>query len=398
MSTKTKTMTETSQSPMFKSGKIAGRFRFISLGDIHLKHPRTPTTLILENLTKYCVNDAVFKDLDICFITGDLFDSLLLNNDPRLYDIHRWLTHLLFKCAEHDVLLRIVEGTPSHDRNQSVFLPEQAKNAKIPVDIHYASTLSVEYIERFGIHILYVPDKWRTDTVETLAEVKGLLQEKGLERVDFAVMHGAFEYQLPEIVPEPSHDSDAYHEIVKYFILIGHVHRSTQKGRILAAGSFDRDGHGNEEAKGYFDVVIKGDDNYQITFVENKGAKKYLSVDCAGLTSREAVVKVGQLADKLPQGSAIKIKCYTSDPIYKEFKDLLDVYPHIEFSTDRLKNEREEAKAMEELLTLDFDVFKEINTKTLPELFAEELGRLTDDEAQQKRCLQTLESVNISLD
>lgn len=379
------------------TGKIDGRFRFISLGDVHLKHPRTPTSLILENLTKYCVNDVVFKDLDICFITGDLFDSLLLNNDPRLYEIHRWLTHLLFKCAEHDVLLRIVEGTPSHDRNQSVFLPEQALNARIPVDVHYATTLSIEYIERFDIHVLYVPDKWRSDTTETLGEVRALLKENGLEKVDFAVMHGAFEYQLPAIVPEPSHDSDIYLSLVKYFILIGHVHRSTQKDRILAAGSFDRDGHGNEEPKGYFDVTIKGEDSYQITFTENKGAKKYVSIDCAGLDSREAVVKVGRLAADLPQGSAIRIKCYATDPIYKEYKDLLTAYPHVEISTDRLKNEREDAKVMEELLSLDFDVFKEITPKTLPALLTEELNQLTEDELQRKRCQHIIESVNVSL-
>tara|TARA_B100002019_G_scaffold286201_1_gene296293 strand:+ start:757 stop:1950 length:1194 start_codon:yes stop_codon:yes gene_type:complete len=388
--------TDGPRSSLFTEGKIAGRFRFVSVGDIHLKHPRTPTSLVLNNLTKYCVNDAVFKNLDIFFITGDLFDSLLMNNDPRLYEIHRWLTYLLYKCAEHDVLLRIVEGTPSHDREQSVFLTEQAVNAKIPVDVHYATTLSIEYVERFGIHILYVPDKWRTETTETLGEVKLLLKEKGIDQVDFAVMHGAFEYQLPEIVPEPSHDSEEYHRLVKCFILIGHVHKASQKGRILAAGSFDRDGHGNEEPKGYYDVTIFSNDDYQITFVENKDAKKYVGVDCVGLDSRESLIKISNLVSTLPKGSAVKIKCYATDPIFKEYKDLLEAFPYIEFTTDRLRDTREEAKVMEELMTLDFDVFKDITPESLPTLLMEEVNSLTSDENQRRRCLELIESVNTS--
>ena len=379
--------------PMFTKGKLGGQFNFISFGDVHLAHPRTPTSLILENLTKYCINDTVLRDVDIVFITGDLFDSLLSNNDPRLYEIQRWLTYLLYKCAQHDVLLRIVEGTPSHDREQSRFLPEQAENAQIPVDIHYASTLSIEYIERFDLNILYVPDKWRTDTSETLMEVRQLLNERNLDKVDFAVMHGAFEYQLPEIVPEPSHSSDTYLELVRYFILIGHVHRATTKDRILAAGSFDRDGHGNEEPKGYFHVTIKGPDKYQVTFVENKGAKKYQSVDCSSLETKDAYIKIDQLVSQLPQGSAVKIHCFASDPIFKEHKDLFLAYPGIEFSFGKMKDERKEAKDMETLLTMDFEVFKEITPETLPELLMEEVIQLTSDATQQERCKALIDSV-----
>lgn len=379
--------------PMFTVGKLAGQFRFISLGDVHLAHPRTPTSTVLENLTKYCINDTVLRTVDIVFITGDLFDSLLSNNDPRLYEIQRWLTYLLYKCAQHDVLLRIVEGTPSHDREQSRFLPEQAENAKIPVDIHYASTLSIEYIERFDLNVLYVPDKWRTDTTETLNEVRQLMSERGLKKVHFAVMHGAFEYQLPEIVPEPSHNSDIYLGLVEYFILIGHVHRSTTKDRILAAGSFDRDGHGNEEPKGYFDVTIRPNHQYRVTFVENEGAKKYLGIDCSALETKDAYIKIDHLVSRLPQGSAVKIHCFASDPIFKEHKDLFNAYPHIEFTFGRMKDERQEAKDMENILTMDFEVFKDITFETLPDLLMEEVKNITSDATQQDRCKALIDSV-----
>lgn len=378
---------------LFTEGKIAGRFRFISFGDVHLAHPRTPTTLVLNNLTTYAVNDKVFKDLDLCFITGDLFDLLLSNNDPRLYEIHRWLTYLMRMCAKHDVLLRIVEGTPSHDRGQSIFLPEQAKNAEIPVDLHYASTLSIEYIPRFDIHILYVPDKWRTDTSETLTEVKALLAQHSLTQVDFAVMHGAFEYQLPAIVPEPSHDSDEYLALVRYFILIGHVHKATQLERILAAGSFDRDGHGSEEAKGYFDVTIRGVDNSTITWVENKGAKRYISIDCTGLETREAMVAIDNVVRVSPPQSAIRIQCFAGDAIVKAYKELREHFPQHEFSIGRVRDDGAQAAlAMAEALTMDLTEFKPITPESLPTLLEEELNQHTSDPTQLARCRELIVS------
>lgn len=380
--------------PLVTHGKVAGRFRFISFGDVHLVHPRTPTSLVLKNLTTYAVNDTVFRHLDMCFITGDLFDSLVSNNDPRLYEVHRWLTYLLRMCAKHDVLLRIVEGTPSHDRGQSIFLPEQAKNAEIDVDLHYAETLSIEYIPRFDLHVLYVPDKWRNDTSETLQEVKALLAQHDLDKVDFAVMHGAFEYQLPAIVPEPSHDSATYLSLVRYFILIGHVHIATQHERILAAGSFDRDGHGSEEAKGYFDVTILGEDQYQITFVENKGAKRYVSVDCMGLDTREAMVRIETTLRDLPPQSAVRIQCYTGDPILLAMKELKEWFPHNEFSFGRTQNTTQDrAKLLTEAFTMDLSTFVDITPQSLPTLIEEDLRQFTTDPAQFTRCQEKIRTV-----
>ena len=108
----------TTNSRLFTAGKSPGVFKGLSLGDVHLGHPRTPAEGMLKSLHKYIINDTVLADLDVLFITGDIYDRLLANNDPVNYLIERTLTQLLFKCAKHDVMIRFVEGTPSHDREQ----------------------------------------------------------------------------------------------------------------------------------------------------------------------------------------------------------------------------------------------------------------------------------------
>lgn len=375
---------------MYTQAKQPGVFRVASTGDIHFGHPRTPTSWIIRNLNKHLTNDTVMAELDMLVITGDLYDRLLTNNDPQTYEIQHWITQLLLRAVRHNVMVRIVEGTPSHDREQTRFMSEQAISAEIPVDLHYASTLSIEYIEKFGIHILYVPDKWRTDTSETYAEVLQLLKRHNIEQVDFAIMHGAFEYQLPAVVTEPSHDSDAYLRLVKYFIFIGHVHNATRKDRILAAGSFDRDGHGSEEAKGYYDVKIYGPDDYRVTFVENPDAKRYLTVDCIDMPMAEAMVAISKVVSPLNKGEAVKIRCRPGDPIAGDMKTIQDSYPHIEWMLDKEKSERTRREELDELMTMDIDVFTPIDARSVPTLLSEDIARLAIDANQQDRCVRRL--------
>lgn len=371
--------------------KTPGVFRFVSLGDVHLGHHQTPTRLILKNLRRFCTNDEMLRDLDMLIITGDLFDRQLVNGDEQVHEINRWITELLYRCARHDVAIRVVEGTPSHDRKQSSFFVEQARNINIDVDLHYATTLSVEYIERFGIHVLYVPDKWRPDTQETLDEVRLLLHQKGLEKVDYAIMHGAFEYQLPSIVKEPTHDSEAYLGLVRHLIMIGHVHIPTLHDRILAAGSFDRQVHGDEGAKGFYRVAVHADDDYRITFVENKGAKRYETVDCRRLTTKQVNVALQKTIDALPKGSSIRIRCEPQDPVLGDLEGYKKRYPHLEWATPVVEREvKQEKTDLDSLLDMDPEVLAPIDPTTISDLVAAELTRHAESEDVRRRCQHRL--------
>lgn len=373
--------------------KTPGQFRFASLGDVHLGHPQTTTATIIQNLDRYCTNETVLKDLDLLIITGDLFDRLLQNAEEDAILSERWITRLLFKCAYLDVAVRVVEGTPSHDRYQSRFFVEQKLNANIPVDLHYATTLSIEHLERWGVTILYVPDKWRSDTQETLAEVKDLLRQHQLTQVDYAIMHGAFEYQLPSIVPEPTHSSDAYLDLVKHFILVGHVHFMSRNDRILAAGSYDRLNHGEEGAKGYYRVTQFASGESQVVFVENQGARRYDTLACHGLTTEAVNTLLRKHTKDLPPDSAVRIKCDPHDPVSGDLDAIRKQYPQFQWTLQVETAKKNQATAA--TLFQEFEIFdlEEIAPHNLLRLVESELERLAPDPAIRQRLVPRLHEV-----
>lgn len=384
-------MTDVSN-PRFRNTKTPGVFRFIQIGDLHLAHRQVPVTLMIKNLETYAVSENRLRDVDMLKITGDIFDHLLHNADNDVHVINRWITKLLFRCARLKVAVRIVEGTPSHDRLQSRFFAEQADNANIPVDLHYATTLSIEHNDTFGISILYVPDKWRPDTNETLQEVRLLMKKQGLEKVDFAIMHGAFEYQLPDVVKEPTHDSETYLDLVRYTIAIGHVHHPTQKERILAAGSFDRICHNEEYPKGGYDVTVRSPDDYRITFLENKGAKRFDTIDCRGMDIKQANVAIRKAIAPLPEGSAVRIHCERHSPVVGDIDAIKQQYPQVEWTPPKIeKEDRQKAQAtMASILSTDMEAFVPIEATTILGLVEAELEKHAPDEATQQRCREHL--------
>lgn len=360
--------------------KFPGSFRFVSLGDVHLGHPNTPTEHIIRNLNTYVVTDTLLKDIDMLIITGDLYDHILTNADDATHQINEWITRLLFRCAAHRVKLRVVEGTPSHDRKQSRFFVEQAKNLGVEVDLHYAQTLSIEYVADLDINILYVPDKWREHTDTTLAEVRELLIKHNLEKVDFAIMHGAFEYQLPSIVPEPTHCSKTYLDLVRYYILIGHVHHPTRLDRILAAGSFDRLCHNEEEPKGFYSVVVKPGGSDTVKFLANKGAKIYKTIDCVGLDTKALNVTLRKVVAEVPKGSAVRLRCHRHDPANGDLKVIQETYPDVIWSVTLEEGEKKTTKGvMDAFKSIDLEEFLPITKNNITTLVVNEIEKHASD-------------------
>lgn len=369
--------------------KKPGWFRCVSFGDVHLGNPRTPTEFIIRNLQRY-INEDLIAQLDMLIIEGDLFDRLLDNKNADTYRIHAWATELMYMCAKHNTLLRVLEGTPSHDWNQNVYFVEQQNNASIPVDLHYAKNLSIEYIEKFDIHVLYVPDKCLPHTDDIWRETQVLLAKHNLEKVDFAIMHGAFKYQLPDIVEEPTHVEQLYLDITKYFIFIGHVHQATQYERILAAGSFDRHSHGDEGAKGFYDVSVKEDGTHRIVFVENKKAKRYDTLQCHGMDIKELNVAVANKLKDLPKDSAIRLKCNRNDAAVSYVESLKREYIHYEWDPPLVEtaDKKKKASVTDTLATFDMSEFLPINAQSLLGLLQGELERLAPDAPTVERCMK----------
>lgn len=303
-------------------------------GDVHTGHSKTPTSHILRNLRRAFPNTPATGDLDLIVIEGDFFDQLLQMNDPAVKLIHEWVGAFLWMCKERDIVLRVLEGTPSHDWKQNSIFTTVNEVSKIGADVKYVDELSIEYIERFDIHVLYVPDEWRVKCDDTWDEVVQLLVKNNLDKVDFAFMHGMFPHQMPKNLhgKMEMHDPARYRSIVNKYICIGHVHGQSQNGNILAAGSFDRTAHGEEAPKGHYRIRLEPNQEDVVMFIPNKDALKYVTFDCTGIDNESIHSYVEQQIANLPEGSHVRLKAMKGEAAIAGIKYFQDAYPQFHWT------------------------------------------------------------------
>ena len=304
---------------------------YLVLSDIHLGHSRTSTTDIIHNLDVYFDNyitSSRFSTLDVIFLAGDVFDTLLSYNDPDIHHIHLWFSRLLRFCYRNKIILRILEGTPSHDWKQSKTLLIVSSQAVDQGNVRYIDTLCIEHIVELDLQVLYVPDEWNSSADITLTQVTQLLADNSLEQVDIAIMHGMFAYQCGWVNNNPHcHDIAAYLAIVKYWINIGHIHQHSVNDRVVAEGSFDRLAHGEEEAKGGVLMTLDIVNGNRYEFMPNLLAKRYITIIVKWLDLDRAIGQIDKVIDRLPNDSYVRIKAKSSHPIYVAFDDIKRRYP-----------------------------------------------------------------------
>lgn len=320
---------------------VSDQLRIVSVSDIHLLHKNNKTQFIISNLNKYLCNDELLSKTDLLIFAGDVFDGPVSFSNEDIGLINIWIAKLLHKCKRYNVCVRVLEGTPSHDMGQTKIFTNINQflfKGEPGADLQYVKTLSVEYIERFGINILYVPDEWNHDNHDTYIEVKQILKTKGLDQVDFAVMHGQFEYQLADVVKKHvKHDSALYLEMVKHLIFIGHIHKYSSMDRIYSHGSFDRLAHNEEEAKGFIYATVFKDGNYTCEFIENKTARIYKTVKCHSEDIEVNMKRIEKVAIKLPDESFIRIVADQTNPIMSASETLKQRWVNLNWSFTKAK-------------------------------------------------------------
>lgn len=338
---------------------LLDKIKILSVGDVHLGHNKTPAKFILDNLRKAFVDNDTFASYDLMVIPGDFFDRLLQLPDPNVIEIRNWINKILRMCKKHNVILRVLEGTPSHDWKQSRLFTHINELARIGTDVRYVDTLSIEFITPLGISVLYLPDEWNPVADDTWTEVSLALSSNNLTQVDICVMHGAFHYQLPEHINSPAtHDPERYQSIVKYYIFIGHVHKHTENNKIIAAGSFDRLTHGEEEPKGWISATLYKDGRKETVFIENTGARVYKTIDCSGLDIDVALDSIERVLSKLPEDSEVRIAAQKSDSIVASLGTLKLKYPQFRFSPVKITSVQ--SKDVERIVDLR-SVYQPIN-------------------------------------
>lgn len=373
----------------------------IFVSDIHLGHHSTPTEDILKNLRREFSYENL-KGVDAFIIGGDIFDRLLNLPDDRVSQIKEWAYDILKICKTLNIVFRILHGTPSHDFRQAIIFEQINQFAKIGCNFRFVTDLEIEFIEQLGINVLYVPDEWRGDPRQTQKEVISLLEEKKIKQVDVSVMHGFFEYQIPD--KAQAHSDVFYESITIHVISIGHVHHFSTKGKITAQGSFDRLSQGYESPKGYVKVSLNLNDPTDIKkeFCVNKYATWYKTVNITECLykeeAKEAIDKIlsswYSLYPTVVDRPLLFIRIIYNDT--QNFNDLFLSYTKNikqSISWNFVKEEKEEK--LENVLDVSFEPVP-INPNTILDIYSKALESRNDLDENFK--FNTLEIVKMTKD
>lgn len=309
------------------------RVSYLVISDIHIGHRVNEADNIYNNFKDFMdIHKPLLYDKDknptgikAIFIAGDLFDRFLPSYSYEFAIGYRLLTDLLDICKSRGIILRVLEGTPLHDWGQSRLFNDLIKELKVDIDFKYISKLEIEKIDSLNLTVLYVPDEVNHDASKTFKQVKKLLKDNNLDKVDIAIMHGAFTYQIPMFKSDAFHKEEDYESIVKYSIHPGHVHSYSSKGKIIAQGSFDRLSHNEEEDKGcVVNTIDFGSEECNPVFLKNKNAMIFKTIDLRRKDIKDVIKSLKIEFKGLKIGSALRILTEDKDKI-KSALEALDI-------------------------------------------------------------------------
>lgn len=358
--------------------KQHGVLKMIETGDIHLCHRRTPTHNIIRTLNYIFYEKDSLTDTDLVVLSGDVWDRLVTQSNPDAELARQWIRQFVEQCALHNVVLRVLEGTPDHDWKQSAefVLHETTCDVKHITDITY------EYHERLGISMLFVPDEIRANHEEIWKGVCESLAYAGVDCVDLGFMHGAFDFHYPPHLGLASHDTQRYSSIVKYGVFVNHIHTAAHKNKIHGSGSPDRLAHGEEGDKGYLRVTLQfATETMSVQWIKNPHAWTHVQKDISGMGIDQILEMVKDMVPSLRPGSYVWLRHGDGDIISSVATILGIEYPTIHWE---IKKEKSKRKAEDrQLYTKDLYQGTSITRQNVEEVLTQWLRskeKLTDDE------------------
>lgn len=314
--------------------KTPNRIRMIQTGDVHLCHGRTPTWNVIRSLNYMFYENESLKDVDIVVLAGDVWDSLTAMSHADAELSRQWIRRFVEDCAANDVILRVMEGTPDHDRKQS----REFVLHETSCDIKHVTELCVEFIERLGLWFLWVPDEIRINHEEIWKATCEVMAAAGLEKVHFAIMHGAFDFHFPPAMNIPAHDTSRYSGLVEYAVLVNHIHKAAHREKVWGPGSPDRLAHGEEGEKGYHRITINiPQTKMELQWIRNPHAWSYRAINVRGKTLDEIIPLAREIATPLHSGAWVRLDFGDPTIMSGALVTLRQEIPHVQWE---IKNEK----------------------------------------------------------
>lgn len=337
-------------------------FIIMAISDVHFFHTRTKSPRMLSAIRKLFPDNAETGKTDLLLITGDWFDHLVPLNDPDIYYAMEAIRWVLKICKKWDIEVRVLEGTSSHDRRQNILFQTVNSVEEINANLKYVDTLSIEYIERFDLNILYLPDEWSHKAELTLEQARNLIQSRGLDTVHIIASHGGATYQLPGIPSPALHDAALWSELVSVQIFSGHIHTHSRYLNWMSVGSLERLGHGEEEAKGIVRMTYLNGVEVGYERIINRDAKLYRTLLGYDLDIGDLIALIDDQVDA-PRGSAFRLE-FPPEATSQALLDMLkETFPDYQF-TELKRGKKKSDKVTSAFSTEKFEIVP-INPATI---------------------------------
>lgn len=239
----------------------------------------------------------LLEETDIFFINGDFFDTLVEFDGIGFDPIYDTIVNLFQICERKKIILRILQGTWTHDRNQLNRFRTIYRNGGYggyTFDFKFIEGIQLEeiYVGYRDLRILYVQDDLPfTNSDDVIDVIKAKMVDVGWDHVDYGCMHGFFDFTAGGGM---SHNKTViYREeqfpFVNKMIDVGHVHQHQRQGKVISNGSFDRAVFGDEAPKGLI-RVLDYPDHYTAHFVENTHSAVFDTIPISKEDTTETIV------------------------------------------------------------------------------------------------------------
>ena len=169
-------------------------------------------------------------DLNFLVIDGDYFDCKLSIGDPAAYYAMTFFNELISIIKEKKIIVRMVQGTRSHDLNQLQIFKSYENDTSI--DFKIIETVQKEDI--LGLHILYLPEEYPENSDEYYKDYKNDTYNIifGHGTWDFVAQPGQIELSKKNTHTAPVFIWKEWKDAVPNgFISFGHIHGRNQYGK-----------------------------------------------------------------------------------------------------------------------------------------------------------------------
>lgn len=260
------------------------KYNIIAISDIHWGIVSAKEQLkSLEFIFEY-IEETINTDLHphLLVIIGDYFDSQLPLNSQEAINSIQWFHRLYNVCKDNHILLRLVQGTSSHDNDQlDAFKPlENNEFFKIILTTTVEETLP-------GLICCYCPDETLCISDYEKRYINEILTEK-----DIGFFHGSFDLVYGDLydvvardildkkIPTVIYNYDLWSPGIKGPLIAGHWHNGENYKELYYCGSPFRWKFNEDEPKGFLTICYDTEDSsYMINKIINPLCAQYITYE-----------------------------------------------------------------------------------------------------------------------